>query len=60
MKIEFDDELMQDLYALASTREHGSIYTIVKKATREFIKKNTVNSATVKESNDDHSRTSSK
>ena len=60
MKIEFDDELMQGLYALASTREHGSIYTIVKKATREFIKKNTVNYATVKENNDDHSSTRNK
>lgn len=39
MKIEFDDELMRELCALASTREHGSIYTIVKKATREFIKR---------------------
>ncbi|EOD4813130.1 hypothetical protein ACUNI3_19215 [Serratia sp. IR-2025] len=60
MKIEFDDELMRELCALASTREHGSIYTIVKKATREFVKKNTVNSTTVKEKDNDHSNTSSK
>ncbi|HGM6674516.1 TPA: hypothetical protein ACKQGF_003689 [Serratia marcescens] len=60
MKIEFDDELMRELCALASTQEHGSIYTIVKKATREFVKKNTVNSTTVKEKDNDHSSTSRK
>ena len=60
MKIEFDDELMRELCALAATREHGSIYTIVKKATREFVKKNTVNSTTVKEKYNDHSSTRSK
>lgn len=42
---------MEQLFALASTREHGSVHTIVKKAVSQFLK--TVNSDSVKDSHND-------
>ncbi|AUP76606.1 hypothetical protein CWS02_12505 [Enterobacter sp. EA-1] len=40
-------------FSLASTREHGSVHTIVKKAVSQFLK--TVNSNSVKDSRNDRS-----
>ncbi|MGG9115550.1 hypothetical protein [Klebsiella aerogenes] len=51
--ITFDPYVMEQLFALASTREHGSVHTIVKKAVSQFLK--TVNSNSVKDSHNDRS-----
>jgi hypothetical protein len=52
--ISFDPYVMEQLFALASTREHGSVHTIVKKAVSQYLK--TVNSISVKDSQNDSSR----
>ncbi|MEG6015766.1 hypothetical protein UXP77_08395 [Enterobacter hormaechei] len=54
--ISFDPYVMEQLFALASTREHGSVHTIVKKAVNQFLK--TVNSTPVKDSQDDRNNRS--
>ncbi|EEW7958531.1 hypothetical protein D6I78_02540 [Escherichia coli] len=51
--ISFDPYVMEQLFALASTREYGSVHTIVKKAVNQFLK--TVNSTSVKDSHNDRS-----
>lgn len=42
LRISFSDEVMEELFRLASTREHGSVYTIIKKAVAQYV--NNVNS----------------
>lgn len=49
--ITFDPYVMEQLFALASTREQGSVHTIVKKAVSQYLK--TVNSDSVKDSHND-------
>ncbi|HFQ3053772.1 TPA: hypothetical protein ACHQLR_000814 [Enterobacter hormaechei] len=51
--VSFDPYVMEQLFALASTREHGSVHTIVKKAVSQYLK--TVNSNSVKDSRNDRS-----
>ncbi|WP_213198927.1 hypothetical protein [Klebsiella aerogenes] len=51
--ITFDPYVMEQLFSLASAREHGSVHTIVKKAVSQFLK--TVNSNSVKDSHNDRS-----
>lgn len=51
--VSFDPYIMEQLFALASTREHGSVHTIVKKAVSQYLK--TVNSNSVKDSRNDRS-----
>ncbi|MBA4819680.1 hypothetical protein H2241_01570 [Pantoea ananatis] len=45
--VSFDPYVMEKLFALASTREHGSIHTIIKKAVSQYLKN--VNSNPVKD-----------
>lgn len=49
MRISFPDHVMKEIYDLASTYEHGSAHTIIKKAVSQFLK--TVNSASVEYGN---------
>ncbi|MBA8328704.1 hypothetical protein OGV37_15250 [Citrobacter sp. Cb010] len=39
-RISFDPSVMEQLFDLAATRQHGSVHTIIKKAVSEFLTNN--------------------
>lgn len=59
MQIEFSPEVADQLFELARTKKHGSAYTIVRKAVKQYL--DSVETNPVEEdSRNDHSSTRSK